>query len=127
MPKQLTAFYSWQSDTPSNFNRNFIERALEKALKRLHSDATLQLAERPKLDKDTKDIPGSPPIADTILRKIETCAAFVADLSFVGYSMEGMTNSSGKPRLFSNPNVLIEQCPSIFAISVSQLPIISPT
>jgi hypothetical protein len=111
MPRPLTVFYSWQSDTPSNLNRSFIEKALHEALKRLQSDATLESALREtsvELDKDTKGVAGSPPIADTILRKIEECAVFVADLTFVGESMKGLTNSSEKPRLFPNPNVLIE-------------------
>jgi hypothetical protein len=111
MAKRLTVFYSWQSDSPSNLNRSFIERALEKALKRLHSDATLENALRDtnvELDKDTQGVAGSPPIAETILRKIEDCAVFVADLSFVGESKNGFTNASGKPRQFPNPNVLIE-------------------
>ena len=111
MAKRLTVFYSWQSDSPANLNRNFIEKALLEVLKRLHSDATLENALRDatlELDKDTQGIAGSPPIAETILRKIEDCAVFVADLSFVGVSKNGFTNASGKPRQFPNPNVLIE-------------------
>lgn len=111
MPKRLTVFYSWQSDTPSKLNRNFLEEALREALKRLHLDATLEVALRDatlELDKDTQGVTGSPPIAETILKKIEQCAVFVADLTFVGESMNGLTNQSGKGRLFSNPNVLIE-------------------
>ena len=111
MAKRLTVFYSWQSDTPSNLNRNFIEKAIQEALKRLHSDATLENALRDatvELDKDTQGVAGSPPIADTILKKIEECAVFVADLTFVGESKEGLTDSSEKPRQFPNPNVLIE-------------------
>jgi hypothetical protein len=111
MAKHLTVFYSWQSDTPSNLNRSFIEKSLIEALKRLHSDATLENALRDttvELDKDTKGVAGSPPIADTILKKIEECAVFVADFTFVGESMNGLTNTSGHPRLFPNPNVLIE-------------------
>lgn len=111
MAKRLTVFYSWQNDSPSNLNRSFIERALHEALKQLHSDATLENALRDatvELDKDTQGVAGSPPIAETILRKIEDCAVFVADLSFVGESKNGFTNASGKPRQFPNPNVLIE-------------------
>jgi hypothetical protein len=111
MAKRLTVFYSWQSDSPSNLNRNFIEKALLEALKRLHSDATLENALRDtkvELDKDTQGVAGSPPIAETILRKIKDCAVFVADLSFVGESKNGFTNASGKLRQFPNPNVLIE-------------------
>jgi len=109
--KRLTVFYSWQSDTPSSLNRSFIERALEEALKRLKSDATLEPALRDKsveLDKDTSGVAGSPPIAGTILKKIEECTAFVADLTFVGSSLNELFDEGEKPRLMPNPNVLIE-------------------
>lgn len=111
MSKRLTVFYSWQSDTPSSLNRSFIERALEEALKRLKSDAALEPALRDKsveLDKDTSGVAGSPPIAETILNKIEECTAFVADLTFVGGSLDELVDAGEKPRLMPNPNVLIE-------------------
>src|SRR4051794_1629164 len=104
-----TVFYSWQSDTPAKFNRTFIERALTESLKSIRSDATLVAALRgPKLnlDKDTQGVAGSPPIAETILKKIEECFAFVADLTFVGESSPRLATS--KRRFFPNPNVLIE-------------------
>jgi hypothetical protein len=109
--KRITVFYSWQSDTPSKANRNFIEDALNEALKQLHSDAELEVALRDteiELDKDTKGVPGSPPIVETILRKIEECTVFVADVTFVAESLAGLPNKTGKPRLVPNPNVLIE-------------------
>ncbi len=111
MGKRLTVFYSWQSDSPSSLNRKFIENALHEALKRLHTDAALENALRDatiELDRDTKGVAGSPPITETILQKIEECTVFVADLTFVGQSKGEMKNSSGKPRQFPNPNVLIE-------------------
>lgn len=111
MAKRLTVFYSWQSDSPQALNRSFIEEALLEALKRLNADATLEKALREipvELDKDIQGVAGSPPIAETILRKIENCAVFVADLSFVGESKRGFTNASGRLRRFPNPNVLIE-------------------
>jgi hypothetical protein len=111
MAKRLTVFYSWQSDTPSKINRNFIERAILEALKRLRSDATLENALRDttvELDKDTKGIAGSPPIAETILRKIDECAVFVADVTFVGESKESLGSTGQKPRQFPNPNVMLE-------------------
>jgi hypothetical protein len=52
------------------------------------------------LDKDTRGVPGSPPLFDTILKKIEGATVFVPDLTFVG------TRSNGEPT--PNPNVLIE-------------------
>jgi hypothetical protein len=77
----------------------------------LHSDAAIENALRDtivELDKDTKGVAGSPPIAETILRKVEECAVFVADLTFVGQSKDKLVDSSEKPRQFPNPNVLIE-------------------
>jgi hypothetical protein len=111
MAKRLTVFYSWQSDSPASLNRTFIEKALREALKQLNTDATVENALRETtltLDKDTQDVAGSPPIAETILRKIEECSVFVADFSFVGCSKAGFTNASGNPRQFPNPNVLME-------------------
>ena len=71
-----TVFYSWQSDTPAKSNRNFIEDALEKAIKALGRDVEIQEAlrdEEIRLDKDTKGVPGIPPIADVIFEKISKC------------------------------------------------------
>lgn len=105
----LTIFYSWQSDAPANQNRSFIEAALKMAIEILGRDDEVAAAVRDdvlELDKDTKGIPGSPPIADTILKKINNCGAFVADLTFVGTSSPGLKIDS--PRSFPNPNVAIE-------------------
>ena len=62
-------FYSWQSDTDSKLNRNFIEDAIEKAIKWVNKDAS----EGPLLaiDKDTRGVPGSPDIVNAILQKID--------------------------------------------------------
>lgn len=104
-----TIFYSWQSDTDARTNRSFIEKALGLAIDRLASDATVIPALRDaelNLDKDTQGVAGSPPIAATILKKIEECSVFVADLTFVGETSRDL--ASRKMRLFPNPNVLIE-------------------
>src|SRR5262249_48753963 len=96
---------------PANVNREFIEQALQEAIDRLNSDVTLEPANRDtkiKLDKDTQDVPGSPPIAATILGKIEACRGFVADLTFVGESLPSLVQSGSRRRLFPNPNVLFE-------------------
>jgi hypothetical protein len=98
-----TVFYSWQSDLPNNINRGFIEDALEKAIKQLNKELTVDEAERNetlKLDKDTQDLPGSPPIVQSIFEKISKAVAFIPDVTFVAKTGEG--------RLVPNPNVLIE-------------------
>ena len=97
-----TIFYSWQSDRPNRTTRGFIEDALKKAIRNLgrqSSDVYAPLRDL-EFDKDTKGTAGSPPIADTIFRKIEQCAVFVPDLTFCG------TTRDGRP--IPNANVLIE-------------------
>ncbi len=96
-----TIFFSWQSDTPPIGNRNLIERALQQAISAITSDAVLHSADRElAIDRDTKGISGTPPIADTIFRKIDSAAVFLADLTFVANRLDG--------RPTPNPNVLIE-------------------
>ena len=97
----LTVFYSWQSDTPSNVNRNFIEDALQRALEQINADAEVVNSPREVvLDKDTRGVPGTPPIVETIFNKIDQCSVFVPDLTFVAKTKEG--------RPTPNANVLIE-------------------
>lgn len=93
-----TIFYSWQSDTPSNTNRSFIHEALESAIKDVMQDMSVE--EAILLDRDTQGIPGNPPIADTILQKIDACAIFVPDLTCVARTEKG--------KCIPNPNVLVE-------------------
>lgn len=99
----LTIFYSWQSDSPKETNRNFIEAVLKRVIEGLGRDVELQESLRDEeivLDKDTKGVPGTPPIVDTIFSKISNCSVFVPDLTFVGHTDAG--------RSIPNPNVLIE-------------------
>ena len=67
-----TIFYSWQSDRPTGTCRNFIERALQSAVDRLRADTEIEpsLREDLEVDRDTKNVPGSPAIFDTIMAKI---------------------------------------------------------
>jgi hypothetical protein len=93
-----TLFYSWQNDSPSNTNRNFIKDAAEKAIKNV--SVSLELEEALRLDQDTKDIPGAPEIVNTILKKIDGCDIFLPDLTIVAKTNDG--------KQVPNPNVLIE-------------------
>ena len=97
-----TIFYSWQVDRPKINCRNFIERALHSAIDRMKADIELEesLRDGLELDKDTKNVPGSPSIFDTIMQKIASATIFVPDLTFVGQREKGTPTS--------NPNVLIE-------------------
>lgn len=92
---QHVIFYSWQADRPNNTNRGLIKNALEEAAA-LATDLTVE----PRIDHDTQNVPGSPDIARTILKKIEHSHVFVADVTII--------NDHTDPRATPNPNVLIE-------------------
>ena len=96
-----TIFFSWQADTETRSGRNLVERALERAASRIGADTEVEEAVREiAVDRDTKNVPGSPPIVDTIFRKIDNAGVFVPDLTFVGKRLDG--------RPTPNPNVLVE-------------------
>lgn len=96
-------FYAWQSDSSQRTNRSFIETAIEVALKNIKTSGVVEAS--PRLDKDTKDVPGIPDIANTIREKIRSADAFVADISFVS-RVRGV--SSDNDKMIPNPNVMIE-------------------
>lgn len=98
-----TVFYSWQHDRPSSTNRGFIRSALDEAAELL--SANVEAAVR--VDQDTQGVPGSPSIPETVYRKIDEAAIFVADLTFVG-SVDGVTEDGVRAKRLSNPNVLAE-------------------
>lgn len=90
-------FYSWQSDSPNNKNRSFIETCIKKSIENIQSDdINLDVA----IDRDTKETIGTPDIASTIFSKIDNTSIFIADISFINPNSDG--------RKTPNPNVLVE-------------------
>jgi hypothetical protein len=102
--KDFVVFYAWQSDSPPNINRNFIESAIEASIKEVKKSGFVDSS--PRLDKDTKDIPGIPDIANTILEKIRAADVFLADLTYVGDIFEEPEKQGSD--VIPNPNVMIE-------------------
>ena len=94
----FTIFYAWQSDVDQKVNRYFIRNALERSIKELQADASID--DSPSLDHDTKDVPGTPDIFTTILEKIDACGVFLADVTPVSATTAG--------KQIGNPNVMIE-------------------
>lgn len=90
-------FYSWQSDSPGNTNRNLISTALDKAIEEVRSDKSIEV--EPVIDRDTLGLSGSPDISQSIFSKIDQSSAFVCDVSI-------LDSEAKKPS--PNPNVLIE-------------------
>lgn len=94
--RTFTLFYAWQSDRPSELCRSFIREALKSAGEKIFE--TRQIAVL--IDSDTQGVPGTPPVSDTILRKIDDCDGFLADLTLVA--------STETDKRSPNPNVLVE-------------------
>ncbi|WP_315810786.1 hypothetical protein [Bradyrhizobium sp. SZCCHNR3107] len=108
MPHHL--FFSWQSDTPNSVGRTLIETCLERAIGVLQADADIDPADRDiAVDRDTLDVPGSPPIMETIFGKIDRAAVFLSDLTYVA-----QRNGGGRT---PNPNVCIEHGWALKALS----------
>ena len=126
-----TIFYSWQSALPNATNRGFIEVALEKAVRSLRNDDSLQV--EPVIDRDTLGAPGTPDIAVTILNKIDGAQVFVGDVSIINslnvnpdweLKMEAnplanITSSVMRPT--PNPNVLVELGYALKALGPSRI------
>ncbi len=94
-------FFSWQADTPNEVGRTFLKEVLHEVCESMASDTALDEALRSvTVDSDTQGVAGQPPIAETIFKKIDAAAVFVADMTFTGTRMDD--------RPTPNPNVLIE-------------------
>ena len=93
-------FFSWQSDLPNQVGRSLIERCLEAAVRTLHADAAIELAERVTVLSGTKGKAGTVPLADTIFARIDGASVVVTDLTYVATRPDGGRSP--------NPNVLIE-------------------
>lgn len=94
-----TIFYSWQSDSPRKINHDFIAGCLRGAADRIRN-ANMQEIE--VLD-GVRGESGTPPLADTILKRISAAHVYVVDLT-LAYEFVG----SGGKRRSPNPNVTFE-------------------
>lgn len=95
----MKIFWSWQSDLEKKLSMHFIKKCIEKAISEINSEATFSDREV-EIDHDTKNIPGSPPITDTIFEKITNSDLFIADITPIAQTIKG--------KKVMNPNVAIE-------------------
>ena len=99
MNKQFMVFYSWQSDTDTSANKNFINDCLKNAIK----ENTKYI----EVERDTQNVLGAKEIDRTIFEKINNADVFVADISFVAVYIK--ENSEGKKvKKIPNSNVMLE-------------------
>lgn len=105
-----TVFFSWQSDIDNKFNRNFIEDALEKAIKKINEEKHINLV----LDKDTANRTGSPDIVNSILEKIDNATMIVSDVSIID-------NFTTKSKFIVNSNIMFELGYAMSSLSDSRV------
>ncbi len=100
MPPVPTVFYSWQSDRPAT--RSFVRAALGLAADR----AGARVEDSIRVDSGTEGIGEPAAIADTMFKKIDDAAVFVADVTFIGTSEK--KSDHGDLKRLPSPNVLVE-------------------
>lgn len=94
----IHVFFSWQSDLSRKSNSNLIRLALMQAKYKLEeSYPNIHI----NIDEATKNETGSPDIIETILRKIDNCDFYIADMSIIN-------NENNNNKKMPNPNVLFE-------------------
>ena len=79
-------FYAWQADRPRATTRDLIRACAADAVAKIA--ATGPIADAPRLDHDTLKQSGTPPIAQTIFRKIKSATVFLADVTFTADSRD---------------------------------------
>lgn len=100
-PKEITVFYSWESDLPAKNNKIAIRSAITQAFTTIDEekeDPEFRLI----LDEATNREPGSPNIPLTILNKISVADIFIADISIIN------PLALASDRKTPNPNVIFE-------------------
>lgn len=100
----IKVFYAWQSDRPSEINKDFIYNAALDACKQISDDSSNDFVL--ELVQDIEGHPGMCDIPKIILEKIKNCNIFLSDLTLVGKTQP--KEDDRKPRSISNPNVIFE-------------------
>lgn len=95
-----TVFWSWQSDYDEKSCRFFVQDALKAAIAQISDAMSLDPADRPSLDHDTRGARGMVDIRSVIFDKVQRCSLFVADLTPIGRTNNG--------KWVPNPNVMVE-------------------
>lgn len=121
----MKVFWSWQSDTPAECNKDFVKEALQRALDQVSEELGFNEAERPEVDHDTKGAPGLVSIVDEIFRKIEQADVFVGDVTFIGSTASSKFDDTAK--LLPNPNVMIELGHAITSVGYAGIILVANT
>lgn len=101
MNYQYKIFFSWQSEDTKS--KNTLDKALQNAV-----DALNDTGIRLEVDHSTIGESGMPSIDQTILRKIDACDIFLADITPTCNYQQILGNGRKVTKEVPNPNVLLE-------------------
>lgn len=110
----MKVFWSWQADLDPRLHQYLVRDALRDACDRLAAAAKVDGPLRPEVDHDTLGMSGTPDIVTGILRKIETAAVFIADMTPIGTTDPAALRPGTPPdelppiKHLQNPNVMSE-------------------
>jgi len=99
--EKVSLFFSWQSDRKEIRSAIFAE--LRKVKKQLAQDG-IELI----VDQDTRERKGTEKIDVALLRKIDDCDIFLADMSPVTTMIQEIDEDVRRTKLIPNPNVMYE-------------------
>ena len=113
--KKYTLFYSWQSDEKKS--RQILEKALLLACEELEQKEGIVI----EIDHSTLGETGMQSIDQTILRKIDNCDLFLADITPVCNYTQQLGNGQTVTKEVPNCNVLLELGYAMSALGVDYL------
>ena len=111
MNRQYKLFFSWQSEDKKS--RKTLDVALQNAVEALN-DRGIRL----EIDHSTLGESGMPSIDQTILRKIDACDIFLADVTPMTTYQKSSGNGMQVSKDVPNPNVLLELGYAMSALGV---------
>lgn len=118
MNRQYKLFFSWQSEDKKS--RKTLDVALQNAV-----DALGDRGIRLEIDHSTLGESGMPSIDQTILRKIDACDIFLADVTPVATYQKSSGNGMQVSKDVPNPNVLLELGYAMSALGVGYVVIVA--
>lgn len=105
-------FFSWQSDEANS--RKILDSALQNAVEKIKEKEGLEI----EIDHSTLGESGMPSIDQTVLRKIDACDIFVADVTPVYNYKQKLGNGQEVTKECPNSNVLLELGYAMSALGV---------
>ena len=118
MAKTYKLFFSWQSD--DNESRKLLEKALDSARMSLGLQGV-----KLEIDHSTLGVSGMPSIDQTILRKIDACDIFLADVTPLCNYENTLGNGLTVNKEVPNPNVLLELGYAMSALGVDYVVVVA--